>query len=79
MFPKARSAHAGQSLYKISIHHRHESGKDAVLCSASVLHTPHKRRDTQHPTWSIKRGVAFQWGSGGWEAEACIPPGVLLR
>jgi hypothetical protein len=26
-----------------------------------------------------KRGRAFQWGSGGWEAEACTPPGVLLR
>jgi hypothetical protein len=22
---------------------------------------------------------AFQSGSGGWEAEACTPPGVLLR
>jgi len=20
----------------------------------------------------------FQWGSGGWQAEACTPPGVLL-
>jgi hypothetical protein len=22
---------------------------------------------------------AFQSGSGGWEAKACTPPGVLLR
>jgi len=22
---------------------------------------------------------AFQWGSGGWEAKACTPPGVLLK
>jgi hypothetical protein len=25
-----------------------------------------------------KRGKALQWGSGGWEAEACTPLGVLL-
>jgi hypothetical protein len=27
----------------------------------------------------IKNRKAFQWGSGGWKAEACTPPGVLLR
>jgi hypothetical protein len=26
-----------------------------------------------------KRGKTLQWGTGGWEAEACTPPGVLLR
>jgi hypothetical protein len=26
-----------------------------------------------------KKGKAFQWGSGGQEAEACTPPGVELR
>jgi hypothetical protein len=34
--------------------------------------------ETQNPTWRIKLGKAFQWGSGGWEAEVCTPPGVLL-
>jgi len=32
-------------------------------------------RDTQHPTWRVKIREAFQWGSGGWEAEACTPLG----
>ena len=40
---------------------------------------PNGCRDTQYPTWMIKLGEAFQWGSGGWEAEACMPPEVLLR
>jgi hypothetical protein len=35
--------------------------------------------DAQHPTWRIEREEAFQWGSGGWEAEACTPPVELLR
>jgi hypothetical protein len=30
-------------------------------------------------TWRIKIKKAFHWGSGGWEAKACTPPGVLLR
>jgi hypothetical protein len=27
----------------------------------------------------IKVSGDNQWGSGGWETEACTPPGVLLR
>jgi hypothetical protein len=50
-------------------------GKDVVLCSAP----PNGCRNTQKPTWRGKIGWAFQLGSGGWEAWACIPPGVLLR
>jgi hypothetical protein len=26
-----------------------------------------------------KKGTAFQWGSGGWEAKVCTTAGVLLR
>ena len=57
-----------------SNHCRHGLGKD-VLCSAP----PDGCRDMQPPTWSIYVRGAFQWGSSGWEAEACTPPGVLLR
>jgi hypothetical protein len=49
--------------------------KDIVLCFAPL----NGCRDTQHPTWRIKIRKAFQWGSGGWEAEACIAPAELLR
>jgi len=56
-------------------HYRHGLGSDVVLCSAP----PNGCRNTQHPTWRIKIGKYFQWGAGGWEAEACTPPKVLLR
>jgi len=32
-----------------------------------------------HRLMENNRGKAIQWGSGGWKAEACTPPGVLLR
>jgi hypothetical protein len=32
--------------------------------------------ETQHPIW---RKVRELFSEGGWEAEACTPPGVLLR
>jgi len=56
-------------------HYRHGLGKDVVLCSAP----PNGCRDNQHPTWRTNIRGVLQWGSGGWEAEACTPPGVLLR
>jgi len=43
-----------------------------------VFCTTQWMQDTQHPTWRIEIGEAFQWRSGGWEAEACTPPGVLV-
>jgi hypothetical protein len=58
-----------------SVNTTHGLGKDVVLCSAP----PNGSKDTQHSTWRIKIGEAFQWGSGGREAEACTPPGLLLR
>jgi hypothetical protein len=39
-----------------------------------VLHHPMDAETHNNKT----RGF-FQWGSGGWEAGACTPPGVLLR
>jgi hypothetical protein len=35
----------------------------------------------KHSTYHLenKSGKDFQWELGCWEAEACIPPGVLLR
>ena len=38
---------------------------------------PNGCRATQNPTWN-KTGGALRWGSGGWEAKTCTPPGVLL-
>jgi len=34
--------------------------------------------ETHHIPEKKRRGV-FQWRSGGWEAEACTPPGVWLK
>ena len=57
----------------VNTHYRHGLGKDVVLCSAPI----NGCRDTQHRTWKTKLRVVFS-GGGGWEAEACTPPGVLL-
>jgi len=42
---------------------------------------PNRCRDTQHPTWRTKEERLFSGDQvvGSWEAEACKPPGVLLR
>jgi len=48
--------------------------KDVVLCSSAP---PNGCRDTTSHS-RIKIREAFRWGSNGWEAEACTPPGVLL-
>jgi hypothetical protein len=50
----------------------HGSGKDVFWCSAP----PNGCRDTQHPISRIKQEKLF---SGDQVAEACAPPGVLLR
>ena len=55
-------------------HYQHGLGKDVVLSSAP----PNGCRDAEHPTWRIGIREVFQLGSGGWEAEVCTPPGVLL-
>ena len=47
---------------------------DIVLFSAP----PNGCRDTQYPTWRMIERKGFHWGSGGWEAEACTPLGVVL-
>jgi hypothetical protein len=54
------------------------TGMDLERMLSCVLHHLMDAK-TQHPTWWMKLREAFQWGSGGWEAEACTPPGVLLR
>jgi hypothetical protein len=46
-----------------------------ILLSPLDLHEKIKN----NPSWRIEIGKAFQWGSGGWEAEACTPPEVLLK
>ena len=38
-------------------------------CSFAFFTPPNRCREAQHPTWRIKRRV-FQWGAGGWKAEA---------
>jgi len=49
-----------------------KNGGCFVFCTTQWM-----QRHTSH--LENKRGEAFQWGSGGWEAEACTPPGVLLN
>jgi hypothetical protein len=44
-----------------------------VFCTAQWL-----QKYTTYPPKKGRREL-IQWGSGGWEAEACTPPGVLLR
>jgi hypothetical protein len=43
-----------------------------------VLHHP-MDAETHNTLLGKQKRKASQWGSGGWEAEACTPPGVLLR
>jgi hypothetical protein len=34
----------------------------------------------KHDTTPRKKSrEAFQWGAGGWGAEACTPPGLMLK
>jgi hypothetical protein len=52
--------------------------KEKILCSAP----PNRCRDTQHPTWRLKRGRVFNGnqdvGRLPGEAKACTPPDVML-
>ena len=44
-----------------------------VFCTTQWMQK-HKTSHLDNKSWK-----AFQWDLGGWEAEACTPPGVLLR
>jgi hypothetical protein len=55
--------------------------RNQVLCSPglNILPTILSNKVVNTSTTLLVKET-FQWGSGGWEAEACTPPpGVLLR
>jgi hypothetical protein len=49
-----------------------------LFCVCAARHFALKAESIQGPT-KIKRGMAYQWESGGWGAGACTSPEVLLR
>jgi len=56
-------------------HHWH--GLEKRYCFVSCTNPWMQRHTTSHLEDQIRE--AFEWGSDGWEAELCTPPGVLLR